>query len=663
VLGLSEANRTARHAAGRHSPIAQIELGSGDEGVDTEALVAWLRRHQVLLGGLVLIAAQLVWKFHFLSHLFFTVDDFYNLDLAIGSPLSWHYLTFIGIGHLMPGPRAIFWALARMSLYNWGLASGMLLVLQACASLAALRLLRTLFGDRPVILIPLAVYLLTPLTMPDLGWLSAALESVPLQLAIFMALNAHVCYVRTGRGWHLADAAFWVTFGLVFFEKALVLPPLLFAVTAAFFAGDASLLVGAWRTLLRYWRAWLVYAVLVVGYAVLLAGSLRTSAPLQPPGTFDAALKFAWSLVRQTFLPGAVGGPWQWYPIFGGSYSLAAPSTMAAWLAAIMAALVLGLTIVRRHVAWRAWAVVACWIVAADIVPVILGGRISGWALGLHALETHYLADASAILTIGIGLALLPPVEGQRRGSAEPSERTSRPPVDQVWRMVAPALFGVFVFGSIWSVQAYENVTTGQPAARYISNARQALMLAPRGAAVLDTVAPDYMVNPGLGKYQYTSSLVGAMARGKLANRLHWISHPEGTIDGLLVFGTDGRLYRPQLYGVASIPRTAKQGCWPERRGQIVVKFTAPTSTDAWELRIGYIWYPKFPSQITVNYGSIWKNLDVRPGLHSAYMPVTGSVRTITIGGLGSNTMCIGDAEAGTLMQAQAGPVIPPISH
>jgi len=229
--------------------------------------------------------------------------------------------------------------------------------------------------------------------------------------------------------------------------------------------------------------------------------------------------------------------------------------------------------------------------------------------------------------------------------------------------MVAPALFGIFVFGSIWSVHAYENVTTGQPAARYISNAKQALMLAPRGAPVLNTAAPDYMVHPWMGKYQYTSSLVGDMARGKLANKPHWISHPVGTIDGLLVFGTDGRLYDAQLYGVASVPRTAKQGCWPERHGRIIVKFTAPTSIDAWELRIGYIWYSKFPSQITVNYGGIWKNLDVRPGLHSAYMPVAGSVRRITINGLGSNTICIGDAEAGTLVQAQAGPVIPPVSH
>src|SRR5215471_11795597 len=146
----------------------------------------------------------------------------------------------------MIGPRAIAWLLVRASLYDWKLASGVVLVLQACASLAALRVLRTLFGNRPVILLPLAVYLLTPLTIAGLGWMTAALESVPLQLATFMAINAHVCYVRSGHLRHLAAAAGWVAFGLAFFEKALVLPLLLLAITAAFFAGDTSLLAGIW---------------------------------------------------------------------------------------------------------------------------------------------------------------------------------------------------------------------------------------------------------------------------------------------------------------------------------------------------------------------------------------------------------------------------------
>src|SRR5262249_7060314 len=192
-------HQTPIATGGKHSATTKAEPSADDEGVDVQAFLAWLQRHQVALGGFVLIAAQLAWKAQILSHLYFTQDDFYNLDLASQSPLSWHYLTYVGIGHLMIGPRAIIWAVARISLYDWGLAASVVIVLQACSSLAALRLLRTLFGPRPVILIPLLVYLISPLAVPDLGWWSAALESVTLQLAIFMALNAHVLYLRTGR--------------------------------------------------------------------------------------------------------------------------------------------------------------------------------------------------------------------------------------------------------------------------------------------------------------------------------------------------------------------------------------------------------------------------------------------------------------------------------
>jgi hypothetical protein len=646
------------------SAIAEAEPGAGDEGADIQALLTWLQRNQVVLGGLVLIAAQLAWKAHVLGHLFFTQDDYYNLDLAIQSPFTWHYLTFVGVGHLMVGERAIAWLLARVSLYDWSLASGVLLALQACASLAALRLLRTLFGNRPVILIPLAVYVLTPLTIADLGWLSAALESVPLQLAIFMAVNAHVCYIRSGRARHLVAAAFWVTFGLAFFEKALVLPLLLFAITAAFFASDTSLLVGVWRALRRYWRAWLVYAALMASYAVLLAVSLRTSASQQQPASIDAALRFAWSLVKQVLIPGAVGGPWKWYPIFGGSYSLAAPPAMLIWLAAGVTALVVGLSISRRRFAWRAWAILAGWVALADILPLVIGGRISGPILGIRALETHYLADAAPVLAIAVGLALLPLRGGREDLPEAPTAGKYRSAADHAWRLVAPVLVGVFVLGSIWSVQAYENVTTGLPAARYIANAQKALRLVPRGAPVLSTVGPTSMVNWGFGKYQYTSTLIGDMARGKLANKVRWISHPDGTIDGLLLFGSDGRLYPAMIFGASSVPRTAQQGCWPERNGRIVVSFTAPSSVDAWELRVGYIWYPTYPWQIAVHYGTTVRNITVSHGLHSAYVPVAGrSVSRITIDGLGSNAMCVGDAEAGTFVQRQAGPAIPPVSQ
>ena len=65
-------------------------------------------------------------------------------------------------------------------------------------------------------------------------------------------------------------------------------------------------------------------------------------------------------------------------------------------------------------------------------------------------------------------------------------------------------------------------------------------------------------------------------------------------------------------------------------------------------LRIGYIWAPKVPGMISVAYGGVKQELAVRPGLHTAFLPVSGSAPRITVSGLVGKQICIGDAEAGS---------------
>jgi hypothetical protein len=65
-------------------------------------------------------------------------------------------------------------------------------------------------------------------------------------------------------------------------------------------------------------------------------------------------------------------------------------------------------------------------------------------------------------------------------------------------------------------------------------------------------------------------------------------------------------------------------------------------------LRIGYIWGQHVPGSISVTYGGTTQHLAVRPGLHTAFLPVSGSAAGITISGLASDKICVGDAEAGS---------------
>lgn len=150
------------------------------------------------------MAGQLGWTAALLAHSWFRQGDFLLLDRALSQGFGWDYLMRIDGGHLMPAGLAIIWALARISLYNWLLAGGVIMILVAAASLAMLRMLVTVFTDsgertRGGILIPFGIYLFAPLAAGAVAWLSVAVRVLPLQLAMFLAVDAHVRYLRRGR--------------------------------------------------------------------------------------------------------------------------------------------------------------------------------------------------------------------------------------------------------------------------------------------------------------------------------------------------------------------------------------------------------------------------------------------------------------------------------
>jgi len=673
------------HGIAQPSPgkeVMRLDDGPGDvEWADLRSAVFWMRTRAVGLTATLMIVLELVWKAQFLSRLYFSQDDFAVLELAVEHSFNWRYLTFIGSEHLNVGPRAIAWAMARVSTpYNWGVASVVTLAFVAAASYAAYRLLRNLFGPRPMILVLLAIYLLSPLTVPDLGTLTTAIESVPLQLAILMALNSHVTYIRTGRWWHLIFAAFWVAFGMAFFEKGLVLPVLLFAVTAAFLTDRRTLLGGIVRSLVKYWLAWAIYVVLDVGYTILLIISLRTSgAEPQSPTSASAVLSLVGGLMKESFLPGALGGPWQWLPASDSSYSLAAPPAVLAWGSVVVAVVVIVASVLVRRVAWRAWAILVVWIALADVLPLVIG-RLYAFSAGLLALQTRYVADAMPVLMVCLGLVFLPLVIAQPRRAEVPVTRTAavlapgwQPEVAmsshrrqpereavQTVRMIGAVLLGLFLFGSIWSVQAYENVTNGDIAKTYIANATSAVQLAPPGTRVLNVGVPNDILEGLFGPINKESRVIGDDVSSKDARKLIWISKPQGTIDGLRMFGPNGQLFEAQVLGANSLPTPS---CWPAKNHQIAVQLFSLSPPITTILRLGYIYSGSVPGQIDVVFGSTEQTVTVKPGLHSAYIAATGEASEITVQNLGPGKICIGDAQAGNLAPATSGKVLPPISH
>lgn len=652
-----DARRDAGSTAVQHSGTARIAAPRQDDHDDPGTTVGWLelaewaRRRRVVLAALALIVFQLCLKALFLSHFFFTEDDFRFLDRGLDNGLTWKYLMWVDAGHLIPGPFALAWVLARIGLYDWALASAVTLVILAAACLALLRLLRNLFGDRPAILIPLTIYLFSPLTLAALGFWAVAIESLPLQVSTFMALDAHVRYLRTGRYRQVVGAAAWLAVGMLFFEKGVVLPPLLFAVTSAFFV-EGYWLAAARRTAARYWRAWLLYAAVLAAYATLFLFRLSASGS-QPvsTGPYRHVLAFMLDLVKNTFVPGALGGPWQWLSHQPTAYSL--PPAALSELSWLVAAVIVVASIWNRQYAWRAWAILAAWLVLADMAPAI-AGRTRAFG-SLVALDSHYVADAVPILAVCLGLAFWP-VAGQRdrrRKRRHPSAAAR-----QATLRATSAVLGVFVVGSLWSLQAYVNDTTSVPARAYIDNARAAFTAAPYGTVVVDGRVPStVMISLWFGRYGFASKVIGAMARGDPPSQLRWTTRPAGTIDHLMMFGQDGRLWPAALYGSASTPLPPGKKCWPAKHGQVVVTMPPVTTKGTSTLRIGY--FLPTAEQVSVQFGGQSQQLTLQPGLHNAYLPVRGSGRTVTVTSLGPEQLCIGNAAVGVPLLSGAGPAIP----
>ena len=107
--------------------------------------------------------------------------------------------------------------------WQWPLPATELLVLQALANLAMLRLLVELHGRRWGILPPLALFLFSVISLEGTVWWAAGLNALPFEIALLLALTAHLRYLRSGRLRHAWQANGWVVLGFLFYEKSALI--------------------------------------------------------------------------------------------------------------------------------------------------------------------------------------------------------------------------------------------------------------------------------------------------------------------------------------------------------------------------------------------------------------------------------------------------------
>ncbi|WP_406318405.1 hypothetical protein OHA77_13490 [Streptosporangium sp. NBC_01639] len=508
------------------------ETGRQDSPVLRITLPGWLAalRSPVLLGAALLIAASLVLRVLVLRDSYFVEDDLLFVGNAYENDLTLDFVTRVHKGHFMPGAIALTWVLSRIAAYDWLLVAGVTFVAQALLSVLALRLLRTLFGTRAAILPPLALFLFSPLTIPAFGWWAAAINAVPLQLALVLALTAQVRFARGEGARYGRQALAWCVAGMAFSTKGVFVTFLLFALTTACLTGRETGWVRSMPgEVRRHWRLWSAHVAVLAAYTAAYLARMGTApgegATVPKPGV---ALDLISLLLGRTFPSGAVGGPLAWLPTPAGG--LAGPSDAVVAVSWAVLGVMLVISVVYRRRALRAWIVLGGYLILADAISTVVA---RGSYTPLVGLESRYVADAAVVFAVCLALALLP-VSGE-------SDAYRRPRPARSWLTLAAVLTaGAYLVLSVISIEAYRETLSGDRVRAYLDTAAAQLAAAPDSIVIYPTPLPADIVLPVNGDRRLSSHLLAPLARPVLRARM---AHPEPTEDAR-VFNRDGRLVR-----------------------------------------------------------------------------------------------------------------------
>lgn len=358
-----------------------------------ERLVSRIDPLAAVAGALVVL--QAVVRGWVVTGSYYFQDDFAHLDLARRLGLTPQYLVRDYGGHMEVGQYAVIWLFSHLVDGSFAPAAFSILAMQAIASVLLFHLLRTLFGRSPLILLPWTVYLFTPLSLAWSSWWSAALQTLPLQIATILVLLATTqAYRKRSRRWAIGSVVAFAG-GLLMWEKAGLILPLALAVHLLVVTSPAP-----WRERLLTLRQtawmWLAHAVVLGAYVVVYLSVVEEGLeaagdePVAVGGLLDQAL-------MRMFVPGLFGGPWH----ADGAESTVYPYTdtfpAMVFLLLLLSLVVLSFLTTGRRAA-EGWLLLGGYL-TADLTLLALGR--ADW-VGLLARDPRYVADALPVMTVAV---------------------------------------------------------------------------------------------------------------------------------------------------------------------------------------------------------------------------------------------------------------------
>ena len=585
------------------------------------------------LAAAVLVALQLLIRGVLAFRGYFYWDDLILVGRAGShSLLSPSFLFDDHDGHVMPGAFLIAGVLTRVAPLVWTGPAISLVVLQLLASLALLRALSVILGWRPVLLIPLTFALFTPLAVPGFAWWAAALNSLPMLAALAWVCADAVLLIRTGNRRYSVTGVLAYFGGLLFFEKAAVIPFVAFAVAALLWhvQGDRAALRTVWRAGIWLWAALLA---LTAGWVVLYLAVVN-----QRRWSFDLSMTWdlLWRSITHGIVPGLAGGPWHWDRWAPASpWATPGPLVMAlGWLVLVGA---LAVSLLRKQRLGLVWLTAAGYAVACQ-VPIYLMRSSKQTALEL-AQTLRYLPDFVVVLAMLIAVGFCAP-----NRPAPLSRRLDVSRQRAVVTIGSAGLAVLFVASSLYSTATFLTSWRDNPAQPYLQNARAGL-----AAAHADSNAPllDQEVDPlVLQRVAYPENLASHMF-ALLRDR------PEFAMatTQLRMLDSSARLINARVTWIRTIAPGPMPKCGylvqPDKPARLTLD--GPLLPADWTVELNYLANSDGSMTLSLTQGPDVK-VPVHPGLNRVYARLPGAGDVITVrANTTALSLCIASGPVGFL--------------
>ena len=574
---------------------------------------------------------------------------FYWDDLILHGRAAAHSLPDPGFlladhdGHLMPGGMALAWIAAHAAPLDFRVPLIQIAALQLLAGAALARMLWVLLRGRPVLLLPLVAALAIPLGLPAATWWAAAINALPLTAAMAWAVASMVRLAETGQRRHAVGAALATAVGLLFVEKALLVP----VVAAAALLGRWWVDGGGQASLRMLWHrtrvAWAAQAAVVIAWAVVfvvVVGRLGGRGSFgEAEGTQPGFLHLVDHTYRRAVLPTLGGGPWRWDRWHPGP-PMADPSVPAVLVGVLACVLVLAWSLSTRRRTGPVWLAVALYpLVSVILVAVARAGPDSAAEI-VQTLRYH--SEMPVVLAAAAALALAAPrrvsADGPDAGPPRPPP-TSPPPPRPGLVAVGVAALAALLASSTVSTLTYRQTWSEQPSRDYALPLLAALR--DREAPLLDQDLPLEVLHPVTAPAHRLSSLLEGVPG--VPDVGEWTTEPV-VIDAL------GTLHPAEVVAGRMVPPGPEPGCGhrvgPEGTS---IELDGPLLERDWVVQLNV--FADTRGEVGVRLDGDETTAPVAAGLGTVFVRVEGGGTAISVTPVrGVTDLCLGAGPVGVLL-------------